>query len=174
MPLTETISDCYKNEQEFSFSGEVRIELIRAVFAKGALFRFKAKGFSMSPFIQDNDIITLAPLSQSPLELGKIVAYICPVHNKLVVHRMIGRKKSCYLIKGDNIPNPDCLINKEHILGCVTAIQRNNKAVFLSLGSERAIIAFLSRTGMLQLILWLLRLIIPKPLRRFIRCRTCL
>ncbi|MFH0790100.1 MAG: hypothetical protein V2A64_00545 [Candidatus Omnitrophota bacterium] len=164
----------YTNNQEFSLCGKVRIELIRAAFAKGAFFRFTAKGFSMFPFIRSNDVITLVPLSLSPVEIGKAVAYVCPVHNKLIVHRVIDRKKGCYLIKGDNVPKPDCLIAKEHILGCVTAIQRNNKAVFLSLGPERAIIAFLSRTGMLRLILWLLRLIIPKPLRRFIRCRTCL
>ncbi len=164
----------YTNNQEFSLCGEVRIKFIRAAFDKGALFRFTAKGFSMSPFIRDNDVITLSPLCRSPIRIGKAVAYVCSVQNRLIVHRVIGKKGKQYLIKGDNIPNPDCLINKEYILGCVTAIQRNNKAVFLSLGSERAIIAFLSRTGMLQLILWLLRLIIPKPLRRFIRCRTCL
>lgn len=161
--------ECYKNEQEFSFTGEVRIELIRAVFAKGALFRWTAKGFSMSPFIKDNDVITLSPLCRSPVSIGKAAACVCPVQNRLIVHRVIGKKGNRYLIKGDNIPKPDCLIDKEHILGCVTAIQRNNKAVFLGLGLERIIIAFLSRTGILQLILWLLRLTIPKPLRKLIR-----
>ncbi len=169
MQLAETISDCYKNKQEFSFTGEVRIELIRAVFAKGALFRFTAKGFSMSPFIQDNDVLTLSPLCRSSISIGKAVACACPDQNKLVVHRVIGKKGNHYLIKGDNLPQPDCLMNKEHILGCVTAIKRNNKTVFLGLGLERVIIAFLSRSGILQLILWLLRLIIPKPLRKLIR-----
>lgn len=153
------------NEQEFSFSGEVRVELIKAVFDKGVLFRMTAKGFSMSPFIRDNDVITLSPLSLSPVAIGKPAACVCPAQKKLIVHRVIGKKGSYYLIKGDNMPKPDCLIDKESILGCVTAIERDKKKVFLGLGLERVIIAFLSRTGILQLILWLLRLVIPKPIR---------
>ena len=35
--------------------------LVRAVLDKGASFRFKAFGVSMTPFIQDGDVITIAP-----------------------------------------------------------------------------------------------------------------
>jgi len=159
-----------KNEQEFSLSGAVTIELIQAAFIKDALFRFKVNGFSMSPFIQDGDIVTLSPVSRSPISLGKAVACISPVHKRLVIHRVIGKKGDHYLIKGDNIPRADCLMDKKYILGCVTAIERKNKTVLLGLGPERIVIAFLSRKGFRPLILSFWRLI-PKSLRGLIKCR---
>ncbi|MFH1441773.1 MAG: S24/S26 family peptidase [Candidatus Omnitrophota bacterium] len=157
-------------EAKFISSNEFRIELIQAVFAKNAGFRFIAKGFSMFPFIQDNDIITLSPLRHSSLGLGKVVACVCPTHKKLLLHRIVARKKSYYLIKGDNITKPDFLIDKRHILGCVTLIKRNNKTILLGLGPERVFIAFLSKIGVLSLLHSLSQLI-PYSLRRFIKCR---
>lgn len=159
-----------KNEQEFSLSGAVTIELIQAVFAKNALFCFKVKGFSMSPFIQDGDIVMLSPASRSAISLGKPAACVCPVHKRLVIHRVIGRKGNHYLIKGDNVPEADCLMDKKYILGCVTAIERENKSIFFSLGPERLVIAFLSRKGLLPLIFSFWRLM-PKSLSRLIKCR---
>ena len=161
----------YKNEQEFFLSGAVTIELIQAAFAKDVFFRFKAKGFSMSPFIRDNDIITLSPVSLSPIGLGKAVACVCPMHKKLLVHRIVGRRGNHYLIKGDNVPNPDCLVDKGRILGCVTAIERKNKTFLFGLGPERIIIVFLSRIVLFSFASSLWR-ITPEFLRRFIKCRV--
>lgn len=168
--LKELEPDLCQNKQEFYISDAVTIELIQAAFAKGALFRFKVKGFSMSPFLQDEDIVTLSPLWRSAVGLGKPVACVCPAHKKLVVHRIVARKKNRYLIKGDNCCQPDGLADKEDILGCVISIERKNKTIFFSLGPERIIIAFLSRNGLLPVVFSFWRLI-PKPLRRFIKCR---
>lgn len=162
-----------QNEQEFPISNTLTIELIQAAFNKGACFRFQVKGSSMSPFIKDNDIVTLSPLSIAPATLGKPVAYVCPVHKKLVIHRIVVRKNNHYLIKGDNCLAPDCLIQKEDILGCVTSIERENKTIFFSLGFERLAVAFLSRNRVLPGVYFFWRLI-PKPLRRFIKCRMLL
>lgn len=168
--INSPITNSYLGEQARGIFGESRIELIRAVFAKGALFRLTAKGLSMFPFIQDNDIITISPLSQSPVKLGKIVAFICPTYNKLLVHRVIAKRKELYLIKGDNVSKPDCLINKENILGCVITIQRNSRNMLLGLGPERVIIAVLSRIGILNTLHFLSKLL-PDHLRRFIKCK---
>lgn len=163
----------YDDQRELYLTGAVTIELIEAVFAKNALFRFKAKGFSMSPFIRNGDIITLSPVSLLPISLGKPVACVCPVRERLLVHRIVGRKGQRYLIKGDNILKPDCLVDKESILGCVTAIERKGRPIFLGLGPERVIIVLLSRMGLLRLalVLWGKA---PKFFRRFIKCRILL
>lgn len=167
----EDESSCIcQNKQELFLSNAVTAGLIKAVFAKKALFRFKVKGFSMFPFIQDGDVITLSPVSYSPIGLGKSVACVCPVTKRLIVHRIVGKKKGRYLVKGDNIPKADGLIDKEHILGYVTAIERKNKNIFFSLGRERLLIAFLNRTGLMLLIFSLCRLL-PGSLRRFIKRR---
>ncbi len=172
MKLKELEPYLSQNKQKFLLSGTVTIELIRATFAKDASFRFKVRGFSMLPFIWDEDIITLSPFSCSAIGLGKPVAYVCPADNKLLVHRIVARKGNQYLIKGDNCFHPDC-VDKKHILGCVTAIERKNRNVSFSLGPERILITFLSRSRLLS-VAFLLWKLIPGPLRRFIKCRVFL
>lgn len=170
MRLEEFEPDLCKNEQEFSISGLDTIELIKFAFAKDALFRFKVKGFSMSPFIRDGDIVKLSPVSHYPISFGRSVACVCPAHNRLMIHRVISKKKEHYLIKGDNCFAPDGLMSKEDILGCVIGIERKNKPVFFGLGPERIIIAFLSRKGLLLLV----KQLIPESLRKLIKCRMLL
>ncbi|MBL7131042.1 MAG: S24/S26 family peptidase [Candidatus Omnitrophica bacterium] len=169
MRSTEPNLDSCLNEQEFSLSGPVTVGLIQAAFAKGALFRFKVKGFSMSPFIKNNDVVTLSPFSSSAPDLGKPVACVLPVNKKLVVHRIIGKKGSYYLIKGDRLSEPACPIEQKDILGCVTRIERENKSVSLGLGLERIAVAFLSKKGVLPFIFSVWRLI-SFPFRRFMKC----
>lgn len=173
MQSAEIKPDSCQGGQEFSFSGALTIELMQAAFSKGARFRFQVKGFSMAPFINDSDIVTLSPLCLSPAGLGKPVACIIPVDKRLVVHRIVARKKNRYLIKGDNCSTPDCLILNQDILGSVTSLQRQNKNISFGLGFERIAIAFLSRNGLLPL-LYSLWDRIPKLLRIFIKCRILL
>jgi hypothetical protein len=159
-----------RNDQEIFISGELTVELMQAVFNKGACFRFQAKGFSMLPFILDNDILTLCALNVSPVSLGKVVACAGYPANKLVIHRIVAMKKEQYLIKGDSCFKPDCFLRKEDILGCVIGIERQEKVVRFGLGPERRIIAFLNRSNLLFLasVLWRK---IPGKLRRFIKCQ---
>lgn len=159
-----------QNEQEFSLSSRLTVELMQAVFSKGACFRFQVKGFSMLPFIWDNDIVTLSPFCFSADDIGKSVACVCPVGERLIVHRIVARNGDHYLIKGDNCSGVDYFIDKKNILGYVTAIERNHKSVLFGLGPERKVIAFLSRKGMFSLVLFIWRFV-PKFLRRFIKCR---
>ena len=48
-----------KKTEGLSLSGYVLIELMKAVLEKNVPFRFRGKGFSMSPFIRDGDVITI-------------------------------------------------------------------------------------------------------------------
>ncbi len=166
LQLKEPESDFCITEEEFFLSNSRMIELMQAVFSKKASFRFRAKGFSMAPFIYDNDVVTISPVLYAPIKLGKPVAYVYLNQKKLAVHRIIKIIGNDCLIKGDNCPLPGCLVPKEDILGCVTNIERKNKNTHFSLGPERVVIAFLSRIGLLPL--WQ---IIPESLRKMIKCR---
>ena len=155
-------------EEEFLLSGVALTELVRATLAKNACLRLKVKGFSMSPFIRDNDVVTISPLRNSSTNFGKAVAFTNPHTDKLVIHRVIGETNRSYLIKGDRIFNPDGLIPKESILGRVAKIERNNKNFYFGLGPERIIIAFLSRIKLSNMIFYIWRLFII-PVRRFLK-----
>jgi signal peptidase I len=134
---------------ELSLSGPALAELIQAVLDKETPFRFRAKGISMRPFIRHGDVITISPLSGNLPRCGDVVAFFRPVSKRLVVHRVVGRSDGFLLIKGDNAARDDGFIPTANILGCVTKVERNGKEVYLGLGPERFLIAFLTRRGLL-------------------------
>jgi signal peptidase I len=160
-PDTQVKSTLFtKKSEELSLSSQQLQELLRGVLDKGASFRFRATGFSMSPFIKDGDVLTIAPVQGSAPRLGDVVVFTHPLTKKLIIHRVIGKRAGFYLAKGDNVPEGDGLISKADIVGRVTKVERNGKVISLGLGPDRFIIAFLTRRGLLPLL---------RPVWRFVR-----
>jgi len=141
--------------EDRSLSMPALVELLRAVLDRGAQFRFEAPGFSMSPFIQDGDTITVAPLAGASPRRGDMVAFLRPDSGKVVVHRVVGKQDGAFLIQGDNAEETDGPVLAASILGRVTEVKRDGSPIRLGLGPERYIIAGLSRWGLLRpLLLW--------------------
>jgi hypothetical protein len=144
--------------QELKLSGSALTKLTRAVLNKGASFRFQAKGFSMSPFIRDKDVITISQGQKTKPHIGDVVAVINPINGALTVHRIVGETEAGILLKGDNLETIDGIFARNEIIGLVTNIERNGKKVRFGSRPANRLIAFFSRTGTLKkLILPLLR-----------------
>jgi hypothetical protein len=126
-------------------------DLMAAVLDRNVPFRFTAPGFSMSPFIRDCDVITIA---LGPLRYGDVVAFMNPCQGRLTVHRIIHVSPSGYLIKGDNKPEPDGCVPRSSIIGRVVRVEHRGEKVWLGLGMERIVIAWLSRRGWLTPLVW--------------------
>ncbi len=137
------------DEKQLSVPGPALVELLRTTLAEGGPFRFLAKGFSMDPFIRDDDMITVWPLVDPSPGLGDVVAFIQAKTERLLVHRVIRVKGNSFVIKGDNSAGVDGLIPRANIIGRVKRVERNNKRVFLGFGPERVLIAFLSGLGLM-------------------------
>jgi len=150
---------------DLPLSGPALVQLLRAVLGKGAPVRFRAKGFSMSPFIKNEDVVTLSPLKDVSPSVGDVIAFVLQGTDKFCVHRVVGKKGNLYITKGDNSSEADESVLNENILGFVTRVERDGKEVFLGLGPERFLIAFLSRKGLL------FRLLFPvwKVIRGFVK-----
>ena len=104
----------------------------------------------MAPFIRDGDVITVAPFKDKVPRIGEVLAFIHPETGKLVVHRTVARYGDAFLMQGDNVgEQSDGLVPVKNLQGRVTRIERNGKAVFLGLGVERYLIAWLSRVRLL-------------------------
>lgn len=123
-------------------------ELMASVLHTGTPFRFQASGSSMDPFIKNGDMITVTPSSGKRARTGDVVAFL-PPQGRLAVHRVVRNSKEHILVKGDNSPQPDGWIGQAQILGSVTTIERLSRPVRFGLGSERRIIALLSRYNLL-------------------------
>ena len=135
---------CTKNELALSGTGAAK--LLKAVIERGKPFKFKARGWSMSPFIRDNDILTLSPTPKTFPQKGDVVAVIDPDTEKLLVHRIVGINNGRYWIKGDNLDKEDPgSFDIDGIYGRVTRVERDGKSVRFGLGPERTAIAVLSR-----------------------------
>ena len=123
--------------------------LSKAMLEQGTSIRFQALGRSMHPFIQSNDVITLSPYGNNLPCMGDIVAYQNPCSDSLMVHRVVGMRADKYYIAGDNNHKSIDIVPLENIFGRVTQIARNKKAVKFGLGSERFLIAILTRKGLI-------------------------
>ena len=134
---------------ELALSGESLTELLRAVLDKGRPFRFRALGWSMSPFIKDGDVVTVSPCRGRRLRTGAVVAFIHPETGKTAVHRIVRARGGHLVVKGDNCEAADGRVSPDRILGAVTRIERNGRKMRLGRGPADPIIAILSRSGWL-------------------------
>ena len=152
--------------RDLPLSGPALVQLLRAVLGKGVPVRFRAKGFSMSPFIKNEDVVTLSPLKDASPSVGDVIALVPQGTDKLCVHRVVGKKGDLWVTKGDNSSEADESVPIESILGFATRVERDGKEVFLGLGPERFLIAFLGGRGLLLPLLlpvWkLLRVIVKR------------
>ncbi len=143
-------------EKTLTLSAAAFAEFMQAVLEKGSLFRFCARGGSMTPFIRDGDTITIAPMANRPPRLGEVVAFSHPAEerSKLVVHRVVGRRETGFIIRGDGNGCDSEIIPSENILGRLVKVERAGRHVRLGLGPERRLIAWLSCTRLLWSVVW--------------------
>jgi signal peptidase I len=121
----------------------------------------------MSPFIRNGDVIILLPLKGDAIHIGDVVAFVSPGTERLVIHRVIARAGDILFVTGDNATETDGPVPRENILARVARVDRKGRRVFLGLGPERLIIAFLNRTGILLHILAPLRQRLGPTLKRW-------
>ena len=80
------------------------LKLSSDLLGRGTSVRFRAKGFSMRPFIQNGDMITVSSLRNSPIRAGDVVLYKT-ADDQAIVHRVIQKTridgKAVFFIKGD-------------------------------------------------------------------------
>jgi hypothetical protein len=119
-----------EKKEELSLPGTALLELLRAVHEKGAAFRFKAAGLSMTPAICNNDVITISALQDISPFVGEVVAFRHPRTGRLLVHRVVRKKKGTFFIRGDRLRCTDSHIPGENILGVVTAVERQDRLLF--------------------------------------------
>ena len=144
--------DYIKYGKELRLSNMGQLELLNAVIERRVPLRTMVRGFSMQPFIRDRDVVTIAPLNGEQLQIGHVVAFTRHNCGRLAIHRIISKKSTGWLIKGDNCPEDDGVYETGSIIGRVTRIERRNRQIGFGLGMERVFIAFLNRSKGLWLI----------------------
>ena len=68
-----------------------QLELLRGMVARGVSLRTTVRGFSMFPFIRDNDVLTITPGATRLGRLGDVVAFVHPGNGRLAIHRLVAK-----------------------------------------------------------------------------------
>lgn len=150
--------------EDFILSGKKFWELVDAICGDRQIFQIKIKGYgsSMSPFIKSGHALIIQPVNREiRIKAGDIVALASQNREKIIVHRVIGIKNSLFQVKGDNCPRDDGWFQKTDILGIVRGVKTASGKTILYKRWHNVMIAFLSRTGLLN------RIVLP--LGRYIK-----
>jgi hypothetical protein len=123
--------------------------LLDAVTASGATVRIVAHGRSMLPMIRDGDALVVTPVAGPP-SLGCVVAVAAPPIGRLLFHRVVARRGTNVLVRGDNVPRPDGWVELPAVLGTVERVERRGRAIWIGSGAARPVLALLCRTGILR------------------------
>jgi hypothetical protein len=105
------------------------------ILENGHHLRFQANGRSMQPFIQDKDILEVAPLAGKRIHCGDVLL-VSAGEGRLLAHRVVKMDHhggiSIYLIKSDVNASPDGWYRSENILGRVELVNRGTKQIILT------------------------------------------
>ena len=108
------------------------------LLSRGSRLRFRARGTSMHPFIQDGDLVTVEAVEAGSPRRGDIVLARLS-SGRLVVHRVRQTGPDFLLVQGDAVPAPDGRLGLENVLGRVAAVERAGRPVRFERGPQRVL-----------------------------------
>lgn len=138
-----------EGEEGLLLTSEAFRGILLEILGRGESIRFRARGFSMHPFISDGDLVTVGP-PPARIATGDVVAVRRASDDKLLVHRVVVNLPGCLVTKGDAATRPDEMAGEGRVIGQVRRVERDGRAVRVGLGPERLLIALLSRHGLLS------------------------
>ena len=108
------------------------LEQARQLLSRSLPIELRMSGSSMSPAIEDGDIITLEPVSEEPIKQGDIVLYQSRM-DTAVIHRIIRLERSsaerCIVTRGDAASHNDSPVPLHRILGRVKRVERAGERI---------------------------------------------
>jgi len=109
-----------------------------AVITEGAILRTRVGGYSMFPYVQQNDIAWIEKID-APLLIGDIIVF--KAGSKIVAHRLLKFTKVGtdikLLCKGDSCWRMDAPVDRMNVVGKITQIERNRKKTDLTTPRQR-------------------------------------
>lgn len=112
---------------EIDLSSEQFLDLAAEILNQGSSLRFRARGVSMRPIIQDGDLLEIRPLDWGQIRRGDILLFRASPRQSLV-HRVVGIQRVAgaarFLLQGDAVLQPDGWIDPMQVLGRVERIER--------------------------------------------------
>ncbi len=108
------------------------LEQARQILSRSLPVELRMSGSTMSPAIEDGDIITLEPVNEEPIKQGDIVLYQSRM-DTAVIHRIVRLERSsserCIVTRGDAASHNDSPVPFHRILGRVKRVERAGERI---------------------------------------------
>jgi signal peptidase I len=109
------------------------LEQARQLLSKSVPIEIKMSGSTMSPVIEDGDLITIEPIQENALRAGDIILYNS-LRDTAVIHRVVRVEKGdsadrSIITRGDAASQNDLAVPFHRVLGRVKLIERAGEQI---------------------------------------------
>jgi signal peptidase I len=104
-----------------------KLQLAAEALSAGHTIRLQAQGTSMLPAIWPGDVLSIEHKPVQAMVPGDIV--LVARQSRFFVHRLIEKRKSCWITRGDSLPQNDEPATEEQVLGKVSLIHKKTEVI---------------------------------------------
>ncbi|HXG92967.1 MAG TPA: signal peptidase I [Blastocatellia bacterium] len=108
------------------------LEQARQLLSRNLPVELRMSGSSMSPAIEDGDIITIEPIADQPIRQGDIVLYQSR-YDTAVIHRVVKIERAAaeraIVTRGDKSSQSDIPVPMHRVIGRVKLVERAGERV---------------------------------------------
>lgn len=110
-------------------SAQSKLELIAEVLRSGHSVSIRVRGASMLPSIWPGDLVTVEPLGPVTIGCGDVILFTREA--RVFAHRVrrSGPIEGAWITRGDSVPQEDSPVERGELLGRVTMIRRDDRAI---------------------------------------------
>lgn len=101
-----------------------QVALLSDTLRLAGTVRLKVQGTSMLPALWPGDVLTVEANCKSVMPGDIVVVYR---DGRLFVHRAVAQRGSCWIIRGDAMPQNDPPVESQDVLGKVVRVQREQR-----------------------------------------------
>jgi hypothetical protein len=107
--------------------GDHKLELATEVLRSGGAIRLQALGTSMLPSVWPGDVLSIEHAPGEDMVPGDIV--LVARDGRFFVHRLIEKRESDWITRGDSLPQNDPSLAEAQVLGKVSLIHRKRRLI---------------------------------------------
>jgi hypothetical protein len=104
-----------------------KLDLAAEILGSGGAIRLQALGTSMLPSIWPGDVLSIESKMREDIFPGHIV--LVARDRRFFVHRLIEKRNSQWITRGDSLPQNDIPVAGIQVLGKVSTIHRKNRVI---------------------------------------------
>jgi len=117
------------------------LDQARQLLSKNVPIEIKMSGSTMSPVIEDGDLITIEPIQENSLRPGDIILYNS-LRDTAVIHRVVRVEKGesadrSIITRGDAASQNDLAVPFHRVLGRVKRIERAGEQISVARSSNK-------------------------------------